>query len=319
MPFRMRVSRVEDKGPEISVAGELVEGSYMGPEAVLLCGQDGERISAVITDHAMEFPKDWPVRPKDGSTLILNIPKPRAGFQLDLSQLVIGEGTILRNSKRVDLTESLKEPTFWAIWMPLCLDSEEIPEPSLAWGLSSEDSIREYKERFETHWDAGVWPYVRFGWPGDRYIEIEFAAGIEHQTRVWIGRLEGPRVLLGYDSGHFSFPSLRIEEVLQIAERRHGHPAAPLLLLAGAYLRPSDEFPREAVRQWLKDSPGFQMEFMDTVLNQLSRRVVSKLAWEFSEDRGWTNNWRYSQRNPGSQMSILSDTDFHFIVEFFGA
>ena len=317
MPFRMRVSGVSDEGTDLSVSGQLVEGSYMGPEAVSLCGLNGQWANAMVTHHAIEFPKDWPVVPDDGSTLILNIPKPHAGFILNRSQLVVGQGSVIRNHNRMDITGALTDPEFWAIWTPLHLYSEEFPEPSIAWGLSSEQADSECKKRFQSHWNSGVWPYVRFDLNDGGYVEMEYAAGIEHQNRVWIGVTDGPRVLLGYDSGHFSFPSLRIQEVLELASRMNGNLAAPLLLLPGAYLTSAEEFPFESARQWLKDSPGFREEFMDAALAELAKNVVSKLVWEFSDDCGWINNWQYGQRNPASPMSILGPEDFRFIRDFF--
>ena len=317
MPFRMRVSSVLHKGLGLSISGQVVEGAYMGPEAVQLCDQNGRWAHSMITQHTIENPKDWPVIPGDGSTLILSIAMPSSGFKLDRSRLVVGQGAVNRNPNRVDISAILDDPAFWAIWMPLHLDCEELPEPSLAWGLTGRAANEAYSERFQSQWDSGVWPFVRFGLPDRRYLEIEYAAGIEHQNRVWIGVADGPRVLLGYDSGHFSFPTMRIQEVLDLAERMDCHPAAPLLLLAGAYLVEDEPFPSDAAWRWLRQSPGFEDTYLDAVLKALAQNVVSGLRWESTENQGWINNWRYSQRNPTSTMSILSDEDFRFIREFF--
>ena len=89
---------------------------------------------------------------------------------------------------------ALSTPAFWAIWVPLHLESDELPEPTLAWGLSSEDVNAAYAELFQSHWDSGVWPYVRLALPGSRYIEVEYATGVEFQTRVWVGFDRTPRV-----------------------------------------------------------------------------------------------------------------------------
>jgi hypothetical protein len=46
------------------------------------------------------------------------------------------------------------------------------------------------------------------------FVEHEFSAGVEYQFRSWIG---GPGdaapVLMGYESGHFSLPAFRLEEI----------------------------------------------------------------------------------------------------------
>ncbi|MFN7922738.1 MAG: hypothetical protein U0Q16_21715 [Bryobacteraceae bacterium] len=310
---------VSDKGADLLISGQVEEGAYMGPEVVRLCDRNGRRVHSMVTQHAIESPRDWPLVPGDGSTLILSVAKPSSGFALDSSQLVAGQGTITINSNRLDVTDMLDDPAFWAIWMPLHFDCEDVPEPSLAWGLTSEEADAEYADRFQSSWNAGVWPFVRLRIDDSlRYVEIEYASGVEHQNRVWIGVDGGQRVLLGYDSGHFSFPAMRIQELLNLAERMGSHVSAPLLLLGGAYLVEGDVFPTEAVTRWLLRSPGFHGRYVDAMVAELARNVVSELTWEFTERSGWINNWRYSQRNPGSAMSILSPEDFRFILDFFG-
>ena len=317
MPFRMRVSSVVDKGPDLSLHGQLVEGSYMGPETVLICDENGRWVHSMITQHSIEFPKGWPVVPGDGSTLILSIAKPSSEFELDRSRLVIGHGAVTSNSNRVDISATLDDPAFWAIWLPLHLNCEELPEPSLAWRVTGSEADKAYIERFQSQWDSGAWPFIRFGLQDDLYVEIEYAASIEYQSRVWIGTGEGPRVLLGYDSGHFSFPTMRIQELLDLAERMDCHPAASLLLLDGAYLVEGEPFPLDVVARWLRQSPGFQDTCLDVVLRGFAENVVPGLRWESTENRGWINNSQYSQRNPTSPMSILCDEDFQFIRNFF--
>src|ERR1051325_6322563 len=126
---------------------------------------DGRWVHSIITQHKIEHPKAWPVIPGDGSTLILNIAMPSSGFRLDCSQLVIGQGAVIHNPNRVDISPTLDDPTFWAIWMPLHLDCDELPEPSLVWGITGRAAMEAYTERFEAQWDSGVWPFVRFGLP----------------------------------------------------------------------------------------------------------------------------------------------------------
>ena len=236
MPFRLLIADVNDKGADLSISGQLVDGSFAGPEAVVLCGQDGQWVHSTVAQHSVLLPKDWPVVPGDGSTLVLSIPKPKGGFKLNRQELVVGQGPITHNPNRIDISAALATPAFWAIWVPLHLECDELPEPGLAWGLSSEDVNDAYAELFQSYWDSGVWPYIRLALPGGRYIEVEYAAGVEFQTRVWVGFDHAPRVLVGYDSGHFSFPTMRIQEVLEVALRMDACPAAPTLLLAGAYL-----------------------------------------------------------------------------------
>src|SRR5689334_6059664 len=107
----------------------------------------------MITQHTIEMPKDWPVVPGDGSTLVLTVVKPGRGFKLDRREQVIGQGSITYNPDRVDISSALATPAFWAIWMPLHLECDELPDPSLAWGLSPDVGNSEYVRLFDRHWD----------------------------------------------------------------------------------------------------------------------------------------------------------------------
>jgi hypothetical protein len=301
------------------VSGELVEGTYSGPESVLLFDRTGSWVPSAIVSHEILLPKNWPVVPGDGSTLVLQIALPSPMFELDPAQAVIGQGSLSRNDNRVDISTSLSDPGFWAVHMWLHAESDILPDPPSAWGLSKEDANQEYERLFERHWKAGVWPFVRLLVDGSRYVEIEYAAGIEHQNRVWIGGGGGRRVLMGYHSGHFSFPSFRITEVLALANRIGAHPSAPLLLLPGAYMEAGEILSTETVTRWLTQMPGIRMEFIPLVLPPLLENSVPDLHWKMDERLGWINNWQYSQRNPQSPMSILTTDDFIFIHEFLGS
>lgn len=132
MPFRMRVLNIVDNGPGLSIHGQLVEGSFMGPETVQVCDENGWWAHSMITQHSVELPKGWPAVPGDGSTLILSIAKPSTKFELDCSQLVIGNGAVTANSNRVNISAALDDPAFWATWVPLHLVCDELSQPSLA-------------------------------------------------------------------------------------------------------------------------------------------------------------------------------------------
>jgi hypothetical protein len=177
---------------EITVSGELVEGTYSGPEAVSVCDRNGRWVSSRVTHHEVMLLKDGPVVAGDGSTLVLYIAFPNPAFELDDSQFIAGQGAVDRNCNRVDISRSLNEPAFWMIQLWLYVQSENLPDPPRAWGLSDEDANEEYARLFQHRWDAGIWPFVRMPVDGSRYVEIEYAAGIEYQTRVWIGEMTAP-------------------------------------------------------------------------------------------------------------------------------
>lgn len=139
----------------------------------------------------------------------------------------------------------------------------------------------------------------------------------EEQDRVSIGSGDGRRVLLGFESPHFSFPTLRMAELLMIANRLQEHRAAPLLLLRGAYLTASDKPPKEAIRTWLQLVPGLPPESIPDILADLVNSVVADVHWRKDPALGWINNSVYSQRNPASETSLLEKQDFQFIRWFF--
>jgi hypothetical protein len=318
MPFRLRVLKVEYAAPDISISGELIEGAYGGPQAVSLCARGGQWSTVPVTHHELLFPKGWPAVTGDGATLILHVPAPSPEFLLDDSQLVIGRGALYMNSNRRDITDSLPEPGFWAVQLWLYLQSAEIQNPpEMCWGLSKEQANGEYARFIEQHWKAGAWPYIRLPVDDHRYVEIEYSAGVEYQRRIWIGNLDGRRVILGYDSGHFSLPAFRMDELLVLANHLTVHPSAPLLLLPGVYLESEDLCPTEQVTQWLAKVPGVQVEIIPLMAKALFT-VVPKVLWESDDTYGWTNNSKYSQRNPKSSMSTLSSDDYQFIREFLG-
>jgi hypothetical protein len=299
------------------VSGTLVEGAYSGPEAVKLCDKSGEWVSAQVLQHEVIRPKSWPVVAGDGSTLVLYISLPRPTFELDPAQSVVGRGVLSQNEHRRDITAALADPAFWAIQMSLHAASDMFPDPLVGWGFSQEDETLAYQRLLERHWEAGVWPFVLLPVDGG-FVEIEFATGVEHQERVWLGDGTGRRVLMGYHSGHFSLPSFRIAEVMKLGKSLLAHPSAALLLLPGAYICSDENLPRDLVTEWANQVPGIQPDSIPTLVQSLFANRVPDLQWNLDERLGWINNWGYSQRNPDSPMSILGFDDFRFIHQFFG-
>ena len=255
MPFRLRVSNVTSAKSTLVVSGTLLEGTYGGPEWVTLCDKSGEWTSTQILQHEITRPKSWPVVAGDGSTLILHISAPHPNFELDRAQAVIGRGSLSHNERRTDITSALADPAFWAFQMSLQAASDIFPDPLVGWGFSQEDETRAHQGLLERHWDAGVWPFVRLPING-RFVEIEFATGVEHQERIWLVDGTGRRVLMGYHSGHFSLPSFRIAEVMKLQKSFIAHPSAALLLLPGAYICADDTLPLDTVTEWVKKVPA---------------------------------------------------------------
>jgi hypothetical protein len=123
---------------------------------------------------------------------------------------------------------------------------------------------------------------------------------------------------MGYHSGQFSLPAFRLTEVLALEKSHRAHPSASLLLLLSAYICADETLPIAAVTHWVKQVPGVEAQFIPRLAESLvANLVVPDLPWKFDERLGWTNNWKYSQRNPDSPMSVLSSNDFKSIRQFF--
>jgi len=64
--------------------------------------------------------------------------------------------------------------------------------------------------------------------------------------------------------------------------------------------------------------PGANLKLAGTMAaNMIERQMVPDAKWERRPHFGWCSNWRYSQRNPESPMSVLTATEFGFIDQFF--
>jgi hypothetical protein len=221
---------------------------------------------------------------------------------------------IRTNLSRIDVTGSLTDPSFWALHMSTS------PESAWdVWDFTRRELDELFIRFFKRYWDDGAWPFIRLPLDDSRYLEVEYAEmeEMEAQDRVWIGSGDGRRVLLGFESPHFSFPTLRIAELLMIANRLNEHCSAPLLLLRGAYLTAADKAPKDAIRTWLQFLPAIPPSSIPGLLAALVKNVIPDVQWHKDPELGWINNGVSSQRNPKSKMSLLEKQDFQFIQWFF--
>jgi len=325
MPFKLQITGVDYRDAEIAISGKLVAGAFAGPEAVVIHGQNGVSATAVVTHHSVYSPVDWPVLPSHDSTILtLSIDAPSSDFRVDETQSVIGRGTVFENPDRAEISYVVSDPVFWAMQLSRNLDSEDVEEPNETYfGVCNQRLNDFYREQIDSKFDAGIWPYIRLPIDDFRFVEIEFAAGVEYQDRFWIGDSRIPRrVLLGYHSGHFSLPAFRLEEVEWFHEVLSRSPlanrTATLLLMSGCCVEsPSDQL-IQMTMELFSEIPGVKSDAMTAMATAfVGSLIVPSLRWERDKDFGWINNWRYSQRNPESTMSVLSRDDFAFISKFF--
>lgn len=321
MPFEMTIKRVEQGKGEIALSGRIVEGAYFGPELVRVPVARGPDVELWVSHHSMTGMLAWPVEPSHDVTLTLSVRLPPEGLQVDSSRRLVGLGCVLMNSRRHDITDALADPRFWAVVLGRHLQSDEDeddPEERF-FGLDADVLEAYHEEVFHQRYHQGVWPFVRVAVDSARFVEMEFAASVEHQQRFWVGRGE-ERALAGYDSGHFSLPAFRVEEVAWLLGQPGFTPrVAALLLLSGCFTKEATAELRQLVTPLFEAVPGaIRARVPDMAAAFMEGRVVGGLEWKRDAGRGWINNWIYSQRNPASRLSVLGQGDFELIERFFG-
>jgi hypothetical protein len=315
VPFELRPISLSSQGNEVTLRCHILSGAYFGPEAVLLRDANGRELESQIHGHGIESPIDWPVLPEHKDTVIvLYLPKLPDDFR---PTLVTGLGSLQLADKRADISGVIAQPEFWALQADLHF-AGDFDDPGLElFGVDFERRNAWHEAKVSGPQEQGVWPYIRVSLPGSKYIEWEMAAGAETQDRIWIGHKSGSsRVLLGYHSCHFSLPALRLAEVLWLADTSDSR--ATLLWLTATYFEQEDAYPSSLAESLFHQLPGTRSEKAQVASNALRENlVVPDLRWSLDPARGWQNNSPYSQRNPESHLSILTQADFAYIHGFF--
>lgn len=316
MPFTFEPLHAETDGCTLVLRGKLLDGAFFGPENVVLRSAGGETFMSKVQSHGIERPIGWPVLPEhDRTLLVLTVRAPPEAFDV---WRVEGIGVVDPRAPRVDITEVLSEPAFWATQVAIHCQPQDTDQPGLDWfGIDAETANAWYDAHVEMHQRVGAWPFIRVDLPRGRYIELEMACGAEYQDRIWIGHTpDGERTMLGYHSGHFSLPALRLAEAEWLANTT-SHAASGLIWLAATYV---DRTARQiALADRLASNvPGLRPESRRAYVNALLNGLrVDDLSWTRHDALGWINDSGYSQRNPHSRLSTLSPSGFRHIQLFF--
>ena len=322
MSFRLRVESIDNLGGETHIRGRLVEGAYFAPQSIRLKDTTGKVRTATILSHELINPQGWPVTADHDTLLVLHIVKSSPPFTIDVDSLVEGIGSVALRQDGIDLSKELSKPQFWGNFSTLYMVSEENEYPYEDFlGLSGNDLNSYYTNFLAPFFASTTWPIFPLEIDHDRYVEVEWAGGAEYQDRVWIGsRVSERRALLGYDSGHFSLPGLRSSELVWLLERiaqTTAHPASGLLLVPMCYLPEPDTRLTEMLTSLCARIPGANVELAGTMAANMVKNQVVDARWERRNGLGWCSTWLYSQRNPRSPLSVLSEDDFGFIDLFF--
>ncbi len=140
----------------------------------------------------------------------------------------------------------------------------------------------------------------------------------------WIRHFPHPRILVGYQSGHFSKPAFRWNEIVVIASanaRIEGPVSGAeclLLLFPIIYLstEPVSEVAthlRSALNQ-IGIAPDKQQPLIDLLIEVSTHQ---HLEWTCSSSHGWICSGHHSGRDPKSRMSEIPDDGWKTIADFF--
>ena len=328
MPFTLAIESIDKQNEHLKIKGKITSGSFFGAEAIELFTNSGKAISGIISGHSLIYPIAHPVLPEHEQTRIyLNV---YVWDEIDISQMsdrLSGLGTVFLNENRLDISSHVTNPIFWGYHFNefmLDEDGEYLYQDLL--GVTTEEVNNYYLNTFRHNFQQNTWLFVNIKLDRFRSIEIEYACGIENQTRYWI-RYKDDLVLLGYQSPHFSLPGIRLEEIKKIANKlgkaKTSH--LSLLLLPCCYLTHNDLLnDLQDLFSAIQKKNSFLGRFLkgnkknNSIVEHFTEYLrIPDLAWQEDVELGWINNWQYSQRNPNSLMRIISDEEYLIIKKFF--
>lgn len=324
MSFRLRIEEIENLGAETRIRGRLLVGAFFGPQSIRLQDVSGKQWTAPIIGVEMSNTQGSPVTADHDAQLDFYIATPSPPLAIDINTPIESLGSVIPRRDSIDLTKELSNPLFWANFVSLHMHSEAMEDPADDFfpGLTGHDVGNYYKDFLSPLIDGETWPIFLLEIDGDRYAEIEWAGGAECQDRLWIGsKASNQRALLGYFSAHHSLPGLRQSELIWLLDRLEqtsAHPASGLLLVPMCYFPEADAKIVERLTGLCARIPEAKIELAGTMAaNMVERLIDPGVTWQRRTAFGWCSTNEYSQRNPESVMSVLSEAEFRFIHQFF--
>lgn len=324
MPFELKISRVTNASGLPRVSGHLVSGDYYGPGAVEVPLEDGSVFATSIGSMGGDSPKGWPMLPEHESVLHLDLQE-RPPVSIRVGAILRGIGIADDSPKgRVCRSDFLTLPIFWAVHYWLLIGDGEEDEGELCRQLlrfypGEMDEF--YVKHFITNSGAKPWPYFRKDVSNGCFIEVEYAEAEEYQVRYKLG--DASRMAtLGYDSGHFSLPSLRWSELRRVANCLQGKERATVMLLMfpGIYVSGPELLEAQAALLCAFADLGlFQQGDPRKLVRNIVGNRTSDSRWSQHPELGWVCDGMYAQRNPESKLSKLTPADFKWIADWFAA
>jgi hypothetical protein len=334
MPFALTIERVEYQDNEALVIGRLTDGHYFGPELIEVPLTNGQTLRSVVTGmSATGNMTSWPLEPHHEAVLHLTIYNSEKVHSFKIGSTAKGIGTpSVPEHMREKANGLLAEQLFWTVHYHEHIHDEEHDPGDLMplfFGRTSEESSQYFMQHVYGESHSFRWPYFTKRLPNQNMVEIGYSENAEFQTRYSIATDDpaGP-TLMGYESGHFSLPAFRWEEVVLIADSHRSIADAKsaaqclLLMFPSCWLTGRDD--REAVKAALSvawQELGFmRAEHLPRMVeNIVTNQTIPDVNWTHSEELGWHNNSRYSQRNPDSLLGEMPSHGWKQIASFFEA
>ncbi|MEZ0295569.1 MAG: hypothetical protein ACAI35_03850 [Candidatus Methylacidiphilales bacterium] len=281
--------------------------------------KNGTKIKTQVGSMQAKLPKGWPMLPEHDSTLSLDL----VGMHLianakDIEVSGIAHGLGISAPSDDDETchnEMFNEPCFWSAHYHEHMADEEgesdtdtlIPQ---FFGHDSDEPNQFYVDNLR----SGC-PLFSKELPNGLSVQVVYSDVAEYQTRYSLRLPDGEKILLGYESAHFSLPAMRWEELVHI---RNAHASIStarsaaeclLLLFPSVYILAGDpvEEIRLALCQAWEELGIVQAGQIKNLTESIIRsHVYGEIQWKRHETFGWINTSMYSQRNPESRLSQMS-------------
>jgi ribulose bisphosphate carboxylase small subunit len=228
--------------------------------------------------------------------------------------------------KMTDRSDLLASRLFWAMWYYLQIGTDDQDGSELVqtlFGVSNDDVNQFFLTEIDPDKAKERSICVRIPLRRGFALGIEFDSD-EHRYVVSNDSWKST-IVLGYHSGHFALPAFRWQEIKSIGRfiakfaidpwhRRSGH----LLFFPGVYLTSEDDIDEVRVsllREW-QTLGAANMEQVGMLVDQIIDNLTNEILWHNDSELGWTNNGRYSLRNPETRMCAFDLEKFRRISEF---
>jgi hypothetical protein len=328
MPFTLRIKRVESNGEAALIVGELESGCYFGPEEIAVPLIGGRSLMTVVTTMNATSLKGWPILPEHGSILTLGLNARIKPSDIGIGELAKGRGFSTPAGEMFrDANELLQDPRFWSThYSEQLVDQETRQEPDELIPHFFGHAATQTDEFFQRYLiKQKAFPRFTKRLPNQSSVEVSYMEGAEFQVRYGICSSAEQPILLGYQSGHFSLPAFRWEEIKQIYQSHlaiaGSRSAAECLLLLFPSIYVCAEDSHDEIHHVVANA-WQELGIISTDVDGLTRNIVTSLTvgshrWTQHPIYGWISNNSNCQRNPDSKLSALPESGWAKISLFF--